>query len=57
MLWGMAVGVAQAAAPLVFWWLNGVTVYALGLVLIAAVYVDFAVADRRAKVIAVESRR
>jgi hypothetical protein len=33
MLWGMAVGVAQAATPLVFWWLDGVTIYALGLVL------------------------
>lgn len=55
MLWGIAVGVVQAATPLVFWWLNGATVYALGLVLIAAVYVGFAVADGRAKIIAVES--
>jgi hypothetical protein len=55
MIWGIAVGVAQAATPLVFWWLDSATVYALGLVLIAAIYVGFAVADGRPKVIAVES--
>ena len=38
-----------------FWWLNSTTVYALGLAVIAAVYVGFAVADGRAKVIGVES--
>src|SRR4051812_5571799 len=55
MLWGIVVGLLQAATPLVFWWLDGVTVYALGLVVIASVYVGFAVADGRPKVIAVES--
>jgi hypothetical protein len=55
MLWGIAVGVVQAATPLAFWWLNSAAVYALGLAVIAAVYVGFAVADGRAKVIAVES--
>jgi hypothetical protein len=30
MIWGIAVGVAQAATPLVFWWLDSATVYALG---------------------------
>jgi hypothetical protein len=55
MLWGIVFGLLQAATPLVFWWLNSVTVYALGLVLIAAVYLGFAVADGRPKVIAVES--
>ena len=45
----------QAASPLAFWWLDTATVYALGLVLIAAVYIGFAVADGRPKVIAVES--
>jgi hypothetical protein len=55
MLWGIAVGVAQAATPLVFWWLNRATVYALGLAVIAAVYVGFAVADGRAKIVGVES--
>jgi hypothetical protein len=55
MLWGIAVGVAQAATPLLIWWLDRSTVYALGLVGIAFVYVGFAVADGRPKVIAVES--
>jgi hypothetical protein len=55
MLWGIAVGVLQAATPLVIWWLDRATVYALGLVVIAGIYVGFAVADGRAKVIAVES--
>ena len=55
MLWGIVVGLLQAATPLVFWWLDSATVYALGLVGIAFVYVGFAVADGRPKVIAVES--
>ena len=37
------------------WWLDAATVYALGLALIAAVYIGFAVADGRPRVIAVES--
>jgi hypothetical protein len=41
--------------PLVFWWPDSATVYALELVAIASVYVGFAVADGRPKVIAVES--
>jgi hypothetical protein len=55
MLWGIAVGVLQAATPLAFWWLPNATVYALGLAVIASVYVGFAVADGRPKVIAVET--
>jgi hypothetical protein len=55
MLWGIAVGLLQAATPLLIWWLNRATVYALGLVVIAGIYVGFAVADGRARVIAVES--
>jgi hypothetical protein len=55
MLWGVIAGVLQAATPLAFWWLDSATVYALGLVVIASVYVGFAVADGRPKVIAVES--
>ena len=55
MLWGIVVGLLQAATPLVFWWLDSATVYALGLAVIAAIYVGFAVADGRPKVIAVES--
>jgi hypothetical protein len=53
-LWGVIFGVIQAGAPLGFWWLAPATVYALSLVLIAAVYIGFAVADGRARVIAVE---
>jgi hypothetical protein len=53
--WGIVVGIVQAATPLVFWWLGSAVVYALGLAAIAAIYVGFAVADGRAKIIAVES--
>jgi hypothetical protein len=45
----------QAASPLAFWWLDAAAVYALGLVLIASVYIGFAVADGRPAIIAVES--
>jgi hypothetical protein len=54
-LWGIVVGVIQALTPLAVWWLDSATVYAVGLAVIAAVYVGFAVADGRPKVIAVES--
>lgn len=54
-LWGLVVGLAQAATPLVFWWLDTSTVYALGLVVIAPVYIGFAVADGRLIVLAVET--
>ena len=54
-LWGIVVGLLQGATPLVFWWLDSATVYALGLVGIAFIYVGFAVADGRPRVIAVES--
>jgi hypothetical protein len=37
-MWGFVWGGIQAASPLVFWWLDTATVYALGLVLIASVY-------------------
>jgi hypothetical protein len=46
--------VAQAATPFAFWWLDPATVYALGLVFIAAVYIGFSVADGRSNVIAAE---
>jgi hypothetical protein len=52
--WGAVWGCLQAASPLAFFWLDAATVYALGLALIAAVYIGFAVADGRARVIAVE---
>ena len=53
-VWGLVVGVAQAATPLPFWWLDTATVYALGLVAIASIYIGFAVADGRRTVLAVE---
>ena len=52
--WGIVVGVAQAATPLAFWWLDAATVYAVGLAVIAPVYIGFAVADGRVRVIVVE---
>lgn len=53
--WGVLVGVLQAASPLAFWWLEPATVYALSLVGIAFIYIGFAVADGRWKVIALET--
>lgn len=52
--WGVAVGLAQAATPLLFSWLDAATVYAFGLVGIAFVYIGFAVADGRRVVLAAE---
>jgi|SRR5512132_1110194 hypothetical protein len=52
--WGVVVGVLQAASPLAFWWLDPATVYALGLAVIASVYIGFAVADGRVRIIVVE---
>ena len=54
-LWGVIWGVAQAASPLAFPWLDDATVYAMEIVLIAAIYIGFSVADGRSKVIAVET--
>jgi hypothetical protein len=54
-IWGVVVGVLQAASPLVFPWLEPTTVYALGLAVIAAIYIGFAVADGRRHVLAVET--
>src|SRR3954453_16019037 len=54
-LWGIVVGVGQALSPLAFWWLGNATVYALGLVGIAFIYIGFAVADGRTRWIAVET--
>ena len=53
-IWGAVVGILQAVSPLGFWWLEPRAVYALGLALIAAVYIGFSVADGRGKVIAAE---
>ena len=52
--WGVVVGLLQAASPLAFWWLDPATVYALGLAVIAFVYIGFAVADGRVRIIVVE---
>jgi len=54
-IWGLVWGCLQAASPLAFFWLDDATVYALGLALIAAVYIGFAVADGRSRIIAVET--
>ncbi len=55
LIWGVALGVLQAASPLAFPWLETATVHALGLAVIAAVYVGFAVADGRRHVLVVET--
>jgi len=53
--WGVVLGVLQAASPLAFFWVDSATVYALGLAVIAAVYIGFAVADGRRHVLVVET--
>lgn len=53
--WGVLWGGLQAASPLAFFWLDDATVYALGLTLIAAVYIGFSVSDGRPKIIVVET--
>ncbi|PWW24266.1 hypothetical protein JD79_03445 [Geodermatophilus normandii] len=52
--WGAVAGGVQAASPLAFPWLDTTTVHALGLTLIAAVYIGFAVADGRRHVLVAE---
>ena len=54
-LWGLALGAVQAASPLILRWLEPATLHAMYISLIAAVYIGFAVADGRPKVIAVEA--
>src|ERR1700710_2804769 len=54
-IWGAILGCLQAASPLALFWLDDATVYALGLALIAAVYIGFGVADGRPHVFAVET--
>ena len=53
--WGVVVGVLQAAAPVAFFWLAPAAVGALGLALIASIYIGFAVADGRRHVLVVET--
>ena len=50
--WSSAV--IQAASPLAFWWLEPATVYAVGLAVIAPVYIGLAVADGRWRVVVAE---
>src|SRR3954465_834032 len=52
---GMGVGMIQAATPLVFWWLDSAIVYALGLAVVAAIYIGFAVGDGRVRAMAGEA--
>ncbi|HEY1321356.1 MAG TPA: hypothetical protein VGF32_13965 [Streptosporangiaceae bacterium] len=52
---GAVTGILQAASPLAFWWLEPRTVYALGIAVIAAIYIGFSVADGRGHVIAIET--
>jgi hypothetical protein len=52
---GLAFGAIQVASPIALWWLSAASVQALLLPAIAAVYVGFAVADGRPRVIAVEA--
>lgn len=53
-LWGVAFGFVHAFSPLGFWWLEPALVWSLALVLIASVYIGFAVADGRRHVLVVE---
>lgn len=53
--WGAVWGCLQAASPAALFWLTDSAVYALGLALIATVYIGFSVADGRGKVVAVET--
>jgi hypothetical protein len=53
-LWGVVVGIVQALSPIAFWWLDASLVWALALVIIAPVYIGFAVADGRRIVIVAE---
>src|SRR5688572_16574968 len=53
-LWGIVFGVINIVAAPAFWWLDLSTSHALIITLIAAVYIGFAVADGRPKVIVVE---
>jgi hypothetical protein len=53
--WGVVVGLFSAALPALVPWLPPLTVYAVTVAVIAAVYIGFAVADGRAHVLVAES--
>jgi hypothetical protein len=52
--WGLVIGAAQAASPLILQWIEPATLHAMYISLIAAIYIGFAVADGRTKVLVVE---
>jgi hypothetical protein len=52
--WGVAFGILNGFGPFAFWWLTPATMLALTIALIAAVYIGFAVADGRPRIIAAE---
>ena len=54
-VWGIVVGLVQVATPVIWWWLDAATGYAIGIAFIATVYIGFAVADGRPKIIGVET--
>ena len=53
-LWGIGIGILQALSPVAFWWLNPDVVWAMSLAIIASVYIGFAVADGRTRVLVAE---
>ena len=53
--WGVVAGLMNAGLPVVLFWLPPVTVYSVGVAVIASVYVGFAVADGRTRVLVVEA--
>ena len=54
-VWGLLVGALPPASPIVVRWIEPAILHALYLAFIAAIYIGFAVADGRPKIIAVES--
>ena len=54
-IWGLIIGAIQAVSPFAFYWLEQSTVHAIYISLIATVYIGFAVADGRPRVVAAES--
>jgi hypothetical protein len=52
--WGVLTGLLCAALPLPLWWLPPATVYAVTVAAIATIYIGFAVADGRVRVLVAE---
>lgn len=52
---GVAFGAVMVPLPWAVWWMDAAAVHALMIAVIASVYIGFAVADGRPKVIATES--